>query len=199
MLAIMGLGNPGDKYAHSRHNAGWDVIDMLSRKLSIPVKKVMCHAQIGEGIVAGQKIALVKPQTFMNMSGLSASDIRHWYKLEPSQILVVADDIDLPFGQVRVRPHGGAGTHNGMKSIIQSLATEDFPRVRVGMGAPPPAWDLADYVLAKFTDEIARKIAFDAYLTAADAAICWAEHGIDLAMNRYNKKIAAEKAEIKDT
>lgn len=199
MLAIVGLGNPGEKYAHSRHNAGWDVVDMLSQKLSIPVKKVMCHAQIGEGVVAGQKIALVKPQTFMNLSGLSAADVAHWYKLSPDQMLVIADDIDLPFGQVRLRPHGGAGTHNGLKSVIQSLSTENFPRVRVGMGAPPPMWDLADFVLAKFPDETARKIAFDAYLTAADAAICWAEKGIDTAMNRYNKKPTAEKAAQKDT
>ncbi len=199
MLAIIGLGNPGDKYAHSRHNAGWDVIDILSQKLSIPVKKVMCHSQIGEGALGGQKIALVKPQTFMNMSGISAADVSNWYKLSPDKMLVIADDIDLPFGQVRVRPHGGAGTHNGMKSIIQSLSSEGFPRVRVGMGAPPPMWDLADFVLAKFPDEIARKIAYDAYLTAADAAVCWAEQGIDTAMNRFNKRIPAEKTGQKES
>lgn len=196
MLAIVGLGNPGEKYAHSRHNAGWDVVEMLSQKLSIPVKKIMCRALIGEGVLAGQKIALVRPQTFMNLSGLSVSDVLHWYKLAPENILVIADDIDLPFGQVRVRSQGGAGTHNGMKSIIQCLATGNFPRVRVGMGAPPPEWDLADYVLAKYPDEAARKTAFDAYLTAADAAICWAEKGIDLAMNRFNKRAQTEK---KDT
>ena len=188
MLAIVGLGNPGDKYARSRHNAGWDVIEILSQKLSIPVKKLKCRATVGEGTLAGQKIVLVKPQTFMNASGLCVADAMRWYKLAPEEILVIADDIDLPFGQVRLRPHGGAGTHNGMKSIIECLNTEGFPRVRVGMGAPPPEWDLADFVLSKYPDEAARKTAFDAYLTAADAAICWAEKGIDMAMNRFNKK-----------
>ncbi len=190
MLAIVGLGNPGEKYAHTRHNAGFDVIDLLAQKTGIPVKKLKCRALVGEGVVAGQKIVLIKPQTFMNLSGLTVSDAVSWYKLAPSDILVLADDIDLPAGQVRLRSKGGAGTHNGLRHIIQCLGHGDFARVRIGMGAPPPEWDLADYVLAHYPDEAARKVAYDAYVTAAEAALCWTEHGIDLAMNRYNKKHA---------
>lgn len=190
MLAIVGLGNPGEQYAHTRHNAGFDVIEILSQKLDVPVKKLKCRATIGETIVAGQKLILVKPQTFMNLSGLTVSDALSWYKLTPQEMLLIVDDIDLPFGQVRVRAKGGPGTHNGLRSIVQCTGTGDFPRIRVGMGAPPPQWDLADWVLGKFPDEAARKTAFDAYLLAAEAALCWAEHGIDLAMNRYNKRHA---------
>lgn len=190
MLAIVGLGNPGEQYAHTRHNAGFDVIDILSQKLDAPVKKLKCRATIGEATVAGQKLILMKPQTFMNLSGLTVSDALSWYKLTPQEMLLIVDDIDLPFGQVRVRAKGGPGTHNGLRNIVQCTGTGDFPRVRVGMGAPPPQWDLADWVLGKFPDEAARKTAFDAYLLAAEAALCWAEHGIDLAMNRYNKRHA---------
>lgn len=190
MLAIVGLGNPGEKYAHTRHNAGFDVIDILSQKLDIPVKKLKCQGMIGEGVAGGQKIALIKPQTFMNLSGLTVSEALNWYKLKPEEMLLIVDDIDLPFGQVRIRAKGGPGTHNGLRHIVQCTGSGDFPRVRVGMGAPPPQWDLADWVLGKFPDAEARKIAFDTYMLAADAALCWAEHGIDLTMNRYNKRHA---------
>ena len=190
MLAIVGLGNPGEKYAHTRHNAGFDVIDILSQKLDIPVKKLKCQGMIGEGVAGGQKIALIKPQTFMNLSDLTVSEALNWYKLKPEEMLLIVDDIDLPFGQVRIRAKGGPGTHNGLRHIVQCTGSGDFPRVRVGMGAPPPQWDLADWVLGKFPDAEARKIAFDAYMLAADAALCWAEHGIDLTMNRYNKRHA---------
>ena len=190
MLAIVGLGNPGEKYAHTRHNAGFDVIDILSQKLDIPVKKLKCQGMIGEGVAGGQKIALIKPQTFMNLSGLTVSEALNWYKLKPEEMLLIVDDIDLPVGQVRIRAKGGPGTHNGLRHIVQCTGSGDFPRVRVGMGAPPPQWDLADWVLGKFPDAEARKIAFDAYMLAADAALCWAEHGIDLTMNRYNKRHA---------
>ena len=190
MRIIVGLGNPGEKYSHTRHNVGFDVIDILSQKLNIPVKKLKCRATIGEGILNEEKIVLIKPQTFMNLSGLTVSDALSWYKVEPKDMLLIVDDIDLPFGQVRLRAKGGPGTHNGLRHIVQCTGTGDFPRVRVGVGAPPPEWDLADWVLSKYADEEARKIAFDAYMLAADAALCWAEHGIDLAMNRYNKRHA---------
>jgi len=190
MRIIVGLGNPGEKYSHTRHNVGFDVIDLLSQKLSIPVKKLKCRATIGEGMIGGEKIVLIKPQTFMNLSGLTVSDALSWYKAEPKDMLLIVDDIDLPLGQVRLRGKGGPGTHNGLRHIVQCTGSGDFPRVRVGVGAPPPEWDLADWVLSKYADEASRKIAYDAYLLAADAALCWAEHGIDLAMNRYNKRHA---------
>ena len=193
MLAMVGLGNPGEKYAHPRHNAGFDVIDILSQKLNIPVKKLKCHAVLGEGLLEnGQKLALIKPQTFMNLSGQCVAEALSWYKITPREMLLIVDDIDLPFGQVRIRGKGGPGTHNGLRHIVQCTGTGDFPRVRVGMGAPPPEWDLADWVLGKFADEAARKTAFDAYMLAAEAALCWAEHGIDLTMNRYNQRHAAQ-------
>ena len=190
MKAIVGLGNPGEKYEHSRHNAGFDVISILSARLNTPVKKLKFQGVIGETILNGEKLVLIKPQTYMNLSGLTVSDAMAYFKLAPKDILIIVDDVDLPFGQVRIRPKGGPGTHNGLRHIVQCTGTGDFPRVRVGMGAPPPEWDLADWVLSKFQTEEDRKIAFDAYLLAADAALCWAEHGIDQAMNRYNQRHA---------
>ena len=190
MLAIVGLGNPGEKYEHTRHNVGYDVISIIAAKLDTPIKKLKFQGTIGETIYKGQKLALIKPQTYMNLSGLTVQEAMNWYKLEPKDMLLLVDDIDLPFGQVRVRAKGGPGTHNGLRHIVQCTGSGDFPRVRVGMGAPPPEWDLADWVLSKFQTEEERKIAFDAYMTAADAALCWAEHGIDAAMNRFNKRHA---------
>ena len=190
MLAIVGLGNPGEKYEHTRHNVGYDVISIIDAKLDTPIKKLKFQGTIGETIYKGKKLVLIKPQTYMNLSGLTVQEAMSWYKLEPKDVLLLVDDIDLPFGQVRVRAKGGPGTHNGLRHIVQCTGSGDFPRVRVGMGAPPPEWDLADWVLSKFQTEEERKIAYDAYLTAADAALCWAENGIDVAMNRFNKRHA---------
>ena len=190
MLAIVGLGNPGEKYEHTRHNVGYDVISIIAAKLDTPIKKLKFQGTIGETIYKGEKLVLIKPQTYMNLSGLTVQEAMSWYKLEPKDVLLLVDDIDLPFGQVRVRAKGGPGTHNGLRHIVQCTGSGDFPRVRVGMGAPPPEWDLADWVLSKFQTEEERKIAFDAYMTAADAALCWAENGIDAAMNRFNKRHA---------
>lgn len=190
MLAIIGLGNPGEKNRHSRHNAGFDVMDILSARLDTPIKKLKFQATYGETLIGGKKVVLIKPQTFMNLSGFTVTEAMAWYKLEPQEVLLIVDDIDLPFGQVRVRGKGGPGTHNGLRHIVQCTGTGDFPRVRIGMGAPPPEWDLADWVLSTFQTEEQRKIAYDAYVTAADAALCWAEHGIDAAMNRYNQRHA---------
>ncbi|NLD83246.1 MAG: aminoacyl-tRNA hydrolase [Clostridiales bacterium] len=190
MKAIIGLGNPGEKYRHSRHNAGFDVMDILSQKLDTPIKKLKFQAVVGETFIGGEKTVLIKPQTFMNLSGFTVSDAMAFYKLAPQEVLLIVDDVDLPFGQVRIRPKGGPGTHNGLRHIVQCTATGDFPRVRIGMGMPPAEWDLADWVLSTFPTEAERKTAFDAYLTAADAALCWAEHGIDTAMNRFNQRHA---------
>ncbi len=190
MRAIVGLGNPGEKYEHTRHNAGFDVLSVIAAKLNAPIKKMKFQGLIGETLLGGEKLVLIKPQTFMNLSGFTVAEALSWYKMEPKDMLLIVDDIDLPFGQVRIRPKGGPGTHNGLRHIVQCTATGDFPRVRVGMGAPPPQWDLADWVLGKFQTEEERKTAFDAYLLAADAAVCWAEKGIDTAMNRFNNRHA---------
>ena len=190
MLAIVGLGNPGEKYEHSRHNVGFDVISIIAAKLNTPIKKLKFQGTIGETIYKGEKLVLIKPQTFMNLSGLTVQEALSWYKLEPKDMLLLVDDIDLPLGQVRIRAKGGPGTHNGLRHIVQCTGSGDFPRVRVGVGSQPPGWDLADWVLSKYQTEEERKIAFDAYTLAADAALCWAENGIDVAMNRYNKRHA---------
>ena len=190
MRAIVGLGNPGEKYEHTRHNVGFDVISIIAAKLNAPIKKLKFQGVIGETQLGGDKLVLIKPQTFMNLSGFTVSEALNWYKMKPEDMLLIVDDIDLPFGQVRIRPKGGPGTHNGLRHIVQCTGSGDFPRVRVGMGAPPAQWDLADWVLSKFQTEEERKIAFDAYMLAADAAICWAENGIDTAMNRFNNRHA---------
>lgn len=196
MKAIIGLGNPGNEYARTRHNAGWDAVEILAGRLGIEIKKIKCRSTIGEGMYEGEKIVLVHPQTFMNLSGFSFVDIMNWYKLELSDIIVLSDDIDLPFGQVRLRAKGGPGTHNGLRHIIQCTASGDFPRVRIGMGAPGAGWDLKDWVLGHFNTEEDRKTAFDMYNTAADAVLCWVKEGISNAMNKYNKK--AEKPAKED-
>ena len=191
MLAIIGLGNPGAAYENSRHNAGWKVLDILSREYGITISKSRCKALIGEGMVAGQRIALIKPQTYMNLSGDSVAAALHWYKIEPQQALVLSDDIDLKAGTVRVRPHGGAGTHNGWRSIIAVTGSDRFPRIRIGVGAPPPQWELSDWVLSGFGES--QSIMDEAFKLAAQAADCFVRHGIDLAMNRYNKREHAAK------
>lgn len=139
MLAIIGLGNPGANYDKTRHNVGFRVIDLMSRRYGIAVSRTRSRALVGEGLAGGQRIALVKPQTYMNLSGESVQDLMRWYKLMPQDILIISDDIDLPPGSVRIRPHGGAGTHNGLRNIIRMTGSDRFPRIRIGVGAPPPS------------------------------------------------------------
>lgn len=186
MLTIIGLGNPGTAYENSRHNVGWQVLNILSKKYSMPFNKNRCKAMIGEGLLNGQRIALIKPQTFMNLSGESVAAVLNWYKITPEETLILSDDIDLPVGSIRIRPHGGAGTHNGWRNIIALTGSDRFPRIRIGVGAPPPHWDLKDWVLSGFGDQ--QKMMENTYTLAADAADCFIRNGIDLAMNRYNKR-----------
>ena len=191
MKVVVGLGNPGAQYANTPHSVGFEVVDRIAAECgAVWEEKRQFRCLMTRATFAGQSVLLVKPQTYMNLSGLTVQEAMSWYKLEPKDVLILVDDIDLPFGQVRVRAKGGPGTHNGLRHIVQCTGSGDFPRVRVGMGAPPPEWDLADWVLSKFQTEEERKIAFDAYMTAADAALCWAENGIDVAMNRFNKRHA---------
>ena len=133
---------------------------------------------MAEGLYAGEKIALARPQTFMNLSGVSVAALLRWYKLEPRHLLVVFDDIDLPLGKVRLRGEGGPGTHNGMRSIIEELGHQDFPRLRVGIGPKPERFELADFVLCHYADAAERKTQFDAFMQAADIALAWAEKGL---------------------
>ena len=127
MRVIVGLGNPGEKYEHTRHNVGFDVLSIIAAKLNTPIKKMKFQGLIGETLLGGEKLVLIEPQTFMNLSGLTVSEALNWYKLKPEEMLLIVDDIDLPFGQVRIRPKGGPGTHNGLRHIVQCTGTGDFP------------------------------------------------------------------------
>ncbi len=186
MHIIVGLGNPGKEYARTRHNVGFDVIDVLSEKLNIPVTKLNLHGQIGEGFIGGEKVILVKPQTYMNASGQCVVDIVNWYKPEMDRLLLIYDDIDLPLGKLRLRGNGSAGTHNGMRSVIGLLGRQDFPRLRVGVGKKPEGWDLADWVLSHYQTAEERETQFAAFLRAADTAIDWVKNGFDSAMRTAN-------------
>lgn len=186
LFLIAGLGNPGRQYANTRHNVGFDTIDLLSNKLGIKVTKLKCKALIGEGIINGKKIILAKPQTFMNLSGESIRDIVSWYKVNLQNTIIIYDDIDLPLGKLRIRSKGSSGTHNGMRSVIYQIQSDEFPRIRIGIGRPPEGWELADFVLGRFND-VDRKIADECILKAADAVVDIVKSDVDSAMNIYNR------------
>ena len=169
MYIVVGLGNPGRKYEHTRHNVGFDVTEILSQKYDIPIRKLMCKAAVGEGTIRGERVVIAQPQTFMNLSGESVVQLLNWYKVDPTHLIVVYDDVDLPEGRLRFRPSGSAGTHNGMRNIVYLLGRDDFPRVRVGIGRQPEGWDLADYVVGEYRTPEERKVAFDSYVRAANA------------------------------
>ncbi len=186
MYVIAGLGNPTAKYEHTRHNAGFDVIDVLAEKYNIKVTEKKHRALCGSGNIGGEKVLLVKPQTFMNLSGESIAAILNFYKLDPvSQLIVIYDDITLAPGKLRIRRKGSAGGHNGIKSIIACTGTQEFMRIRVGVGEKPQGWDLADYVLSRFSRE-ERTAVDEAMADAADAAVMLLRGETDAAMNKYN-------------
>jgi PTH1 family peptidyl-tRNA hydrolase len=184
---IMGLGNPGPQYEHTRHNIGFQVVHRLSERHGITGKgDAKFQAIVGQGQIAGQGVLLVQPTTFMNLSGQSVQALTRFYKLPLSQVLVVYDDVALPFGRLRIRKDGSAGTHNGMRSILQSMGgDQNFPRLRLGVGEPDANWDLRDYVLAKFTPD--EQADLPKLLDAAADAVTWlVSQGLDRAMSRYN-------------
>ncbi len=185
LTVIAGLGNPGGKYENTRHNAGFRAIDILAGKYGIRVDRLRHKALVGEGSIKGERVLLVKPQTFMNLSGESIRDIIEWYKLAMENLIVIYDDVDLPVGAIRVRPKGSSGTHNGMKSILYQLQSDEFPRIRIGIGKAPEGWDLADYVLSRFAGEDAEAVRHSME-RAADAAAAIVTDGIAAAMNTYN-------------
>lgn len=185
LTVIAGLGNPGNKYENTRHNVGFSTIDLLSSKHGIKVNKLKHKALTGEGTIAGNRVLLVKPQTFMNLSGESIRDIAEWYKLPMENIIIIYDDVDLNVGTVRIRPKGSSGTHNGMKSVIYQMQSDEFPRIRIGIGKAPEGWDLADYVLSRFSADEAGAIR-ESVERAADAAASIVSDGVSTAMNLYN-------------
>ena len=191
MFVIVGLGNPTAQYEGTRHNAGFDVIDVLAEKYNISVDARKCRAFCGKGVIAGQKVLLVKPQTYMNLSGESVGGIVNYYKIDPeSDLLVIYDDISLDVGQLRIRKKGSAGGHNGIKSIIAHLGTTVFPRIKVGVGEKPKNYDLADYVLGHFSKQ-ERELMEEGYEHASDAVEQMVQGEIEAAMNVFNKKVKA--------
>ena len=179
MYIVVGLGNPGRKYEHTRHNVGFDVLEILSQKYDIPIRKIRCKSVVGEGTIRGERVVLAQPQTFMNLSGESVVQLLNWYKVDPSKLILVYDDVDLPEGKLRFRPSGSAGTHNGMRNIIYLVGKDNFPRVRVGIGRPAPGWDMKDWVLATYNTPELRKTMFDAYMNAADAVATLIAEGVE--------------------
>ena len=188
MYIIAGLGNPGSKYAHTRHNAGFEAIDCLADRYRIDISTKKFQALCGSGVIEGQKVLLLKPQTYMNLSGESLRAACDFYKIDPEEELIVLyDDISLAPGQLRIRAKGSAGGHNGMKNIIAHLGSQVFPRIKVGVGEKPAKYDLADYVLGHFSkaEQELMEEGYDHALHAAEQII---DGEITAAMNEYNRK-----------
>lgn len=186
MFVLAGLGNPGKEYEKTRHNVGFAAIDYLSALYRIPLGKEKFRAVLGEGIIQGEKVILVKPQTYMNNSGEALRAILDFYRLESQNLIVIYDDIDLNVGALRIRPKGSAGTHNGMRSILYHLKTEEFPRIRIGIGKPDPRYDLANYVLGKLSPEEQMTLS-KAIEKAAEAVGVIMVSGVEAAMARFNE------------
>lgn len=191
MYLIAGLGNPTKEYDKTRHNVGFSVIDVLADRYRIDVSEKKHKALCGRGVIEGQKVLFLKPQTFMNLSGESIRAAADYYKIAPEEMIVIYDDISLDPGQLRIRLKGSAGGHNGIKNIIANLGTQDFPRIKVGVGAKPPRMDLADYVLSRFGAG-EQKLMDEAFGEAAEAAVMMMTDGAERAMNHFNAKKKAE-------
>lgn len=195
MFIIAGLGNPGREYMNTRHNVGWSALDVFASKYGIRVEDEKFRALTGKGVVDGRKVVLVKPLTYMNLSGEAIRAVCDYYKIDPeTELIVLYDDIALPVGALRVRPKGSAGGHNGIKNIIQHLGSEVFSRIRVGVGEKPSRMDLADYVLGHFSKE-EQSAEAEAYEKAADAICMIMDGRLEEAMNKYNRKVALPKPE----
>lgn len=194
MYIIAGLGNPTSQYEGTRHNAGFDVIDVIAEKYNISVDGKKNRAYIGKGMIEGQKVILAKPQTYMNLSGESIRGLVDYFKVDEEQeLLIIYDDISLPPGQIRIRKKGSAGGHNGMKSIIQHLGTDVFMRIKIGVGEKTKKYDLADYVLSHFTKE-EREEMKEGYEKSAEAAAMILRGDVEAAMNEYNRKVKPKEA-----
>ena len=188
MYLIVGLGNPGRQYEATRHNMGFDVIDKLVEEYRIPQGGVKFNAMYGKGIIGGQQALLMKPLSYMNLSGGPVRDMVNYFKIDPeTEMIVIYDDIDTEPGNLRIRKEGSAGGHNGIKDLIKQLGTQKFIRIKVGVGAKPQGWDLADYVLGRF-DSKSRELVEDAQERACKAVEMILSDGPDAAMNEFNRK-----------
>ncbi len=185
MYLIIGLGNPEPEYSNTRHNMGFDVINCISQNYKIAVNRTKFNALYGSGEINGEKVILIKPQTFMNLSGQAVREFKNFYKTPSENIIVIYDDIDIDKGKIKIRKKGSAGTHNGMKSVIQEIATEEFIRIRVGTGKPKFKGDLINYVLEPI-DKNEREILDEGIADAEKAISEIMKNGIDIAMNKFN-------------
>jgi len=195
MFIIAGLGNPGREYASTRHNIGYATVDALAEKYNIGFTERKFNSLVGKGVIEGQKVLLIKPLTYMNLSGEAVRPACDYYKIDSeSELIVIYDDISLPVGQLRIRPKGSAGGHNGIKNIIAHLGGEVFLRIKIGVGEKPSRMDLKDYVLGHFSEEEkeAEKEAVD---KACEAVLYLMQGKVEEAMNRYNRKVAASDSE----
>lgn len=193
MFIIAGLGNPGKKYENTRHNMGFIAIDLLADAYGIKVDKLKFKSLVGEGRIAGQRVLLMKPQTYMNLSGEALREAVSFYKIDPEELIVIYDDIDIPTGTFRIRKKGSAGTHNGMRSVVYQLQTDQFPRIRVGIGSEKKV-DLIHYVTGGVSKG-EKELLEDALEKSAKAAAAIVEKGIDKAMNEFNVRPKKEKPE----
>ncbi len=185
MYVILGIGNPGKQYENTKHNIGFISLDFLAASLGVQMNKIKFKALVGEGYLGSEKVLLVKPQTFVNLSGESVAEIMNFYKLPPENLIVIYDDINLDAGRIRIRPKGSDGGHNGIKSILYHLKSDNFPRIRLGVGMKPQGYDLADWVLSKFTDEEI-KVMSKAVDLVPDMVEEIIKRGPASAMNRFN-------------
>ncbi len=185
MYLIIGLGNPEEEYAKTRHNMGFDTINKISEKYNIKVNKTKFNSLYGTGTIEDEKVILIKPQTYMNLSGEAVRDFVNFYKVNAKEIIVIYDDLDIEPGIIKIRKKGGAGTHNGMKSVVSEIETEDFYRIRIGIGNPTYKNDLLNFILNKIPDE-EYKVLQEAQDSACKAITEILKNGIDSAMNKYN-------------
>jgi peptidyl-tRNA hydrolase, PTH1 family len=185
MKLVVGLGNPGRRYEGTRHNIGYAVLAELARRFATVPPKARFHGAVVEADLNGQKTLLLSPTTFMNLSGTSVQEAKSFYKLTNEDLLVICDDLNLPVGKLRFRPRGSSGGQKGLEDTIQRLATEDFARLRIGVGTAPEGWNWADYVLSKFSAE-ELPIIERAVTLAADAVVLWARDGVEVCMCQYN-------------
>ena len=188
MYLIVGLGNPGQQYAHTRHNAGFDALDVLAQQLNVSITRKKEDALVGECYIGSEKTLLCMPQTYMNLSGFAVSGLMNYFRIPMENLLVIYDDIDLPPGTVRIRKNGSAGTHNGMRSIVEQLGTDQFARVRIGVGDRPAGADLAAWVLGHIGDSEERQLVEESFRQAALACECFVKEGVEAAMCKYNTK-----------
>ncbi|WP_040213847.1 aminoacyl-tRNA hydrolase [Clostridium polynesiense] len=182
MYAIVGLGNPGKQYENTRHNAGYDALDYIAQKYNIDINRLKFKGVAGEGIIEGKKVILLKPTTYMNLSGESVREVMDFYKLSPEEFIIIYDDISLEVGRLRIRSKGSAGGHNGIKNIIAHIGDE-FPRIKIGVGQPDR--NLVSHVLGKFSGD-ERQLVEKSLEKASEAAICILKEGIAEGMNKFN-------------